>query len=109
MKKNDTIDSILQITKNVVSKNYNYYDYIINENNMLYNKQLPLLKNYSRIKSLELLKPKLKEKEIVYQSTKNSSLKEEEKSSELNFESDNYISSLNNIRTNKIHSKNNYL
>ena len=102
-RKNKTIDSILQNTKNVVGKNHNYYDYIINENNMLYNKQLPLLKKNNRIKSLELLKPKLKEKEIVYQSTKNSSQKEE-KSSELNFESDHYISSLNNIRTIKTRS-----
>ena len=103
MKKNKTIDSILQITKNVISKNNSYYDYIINENNSLYNRQLPLLKKNNRINSLVLLKAKLKEKEIVYQSTKNSSQKED-KNSEINFESENYISSLNNIRTIKTRS-----
>ena len=97
MKKNKTIDSILQITKNVVSKNNNYYDYIVNESNSLYNKQLPLLMKNNRINSLVLLKPKLKEKDIVYQSTKNSSQKEE-RYSEINCESEQYISPLNNIR-----------
>ena len=103
MKKNRTIDSILQITKNVISKNNRYYDYIINENNSLYNKQLPLLMKNKRINSLELLKPKLNEKEIIYQSTKNSSQKEE-KNSEINIESENFISQLNNIRTIKTRS-----
>ena len=103
MKKNKTIDSILQITKNVVCKNNNYYDYIVNENNSLYNKQLPLLMKNNRINSLVLSKPKLKEKDIVYQSTKNSSQKEEIYS-EINYESDQYISPLNNIRTLKTRS-----
>ena len=90
-KKFRTIDSILQITKEVVQKNDNYNEYIINENNLLYTKQLPLLIKNSRINSLIL--PKIKEKEIIYQSTKNSSQKEDKS------ESEKYYSPINSIRT----------
>ena len=52
------IGPILQATKETVNKNHKYFDYIINQNNSLYMRQLPLLiKNY-RINSLILSKTK---------------------------------------------------
>ena len=100
----NTIDSILQLTKDVVHKNDKYYDYIIDENNSLYNNQLPLLMN-SRMKSLVLLNSKIKEKEIFYQSTKNSSQKDDKKS-EIEDGSEKINSYINNIRAIKMRSKN---
>ncbi len=76
IKKNKVIGSILQVTKNVVDQSQNYYDYIVKQNNSLYKKQLPLLLKHSRIKSLVLSKQKIRENELNYQSTKNSSPKD---------------------------------
>ena len=104
VKKFRTIDSILQLTKDVVHKNDKYYDYIIDENNSLYNKQLPLLMKNSRMKSMILLDSQIKEKEIIYQSTKNSSQKDEKKS-EINYKPKKIFSHINNIRAIKIRSK----
>ena len=53
------IDSILQVTKETVNKNDNYYNYIVNQNNNLYKKQLPLLMKNSRINALVLSKTKI--------------------------------------------------
>ena len=52
------IDSILQVTKETVNKSDNYYNYIINQNNSLYKKQLPLLMKNIRINALVLSKNK---------------------------------------------------
>ena len=100
------IDSILQVTKDVVQRNNNYNDYILRRNNSLFLKQLPLLMKQSRIQSLILSKPKVKniEKDIIYQSTRNS-LKKEEKKDEKILSSRDCISPLNCIRTIKIRSK----
>ena len=103
MRKIKVIDSILQVTKNVVQRNDKYYGYIINENNSFYKKQLPLITKNKRVNSLVLLKQKNNEKEIQYQSTKNSSQKENIKN-ELNIELE-QSSSLNNIRTIKTRPK----
>ena len=46
------INSILQVTNDVIYKNNNYRDYIINENNSLYIRQLPLLIKNERINAL---------------------------------------------------------
>lgn len=53
------IDSILQVTKDIVNKSNNYYEYIIKHNNLLYIKQLPLLMKNSRISALTLSKTKV--------------------------------------------------
>ena len=37
-----TVGNILQVTKNTIQLNENYYDYYINKDNALYKKQLPL-------------------------------------------------------------------
>lgn len=42
-KLNKSIEPILKITKNVIKKSEHFNNYYINKNNMLYNKQLPLL------------------------------------------------------------------
>ena len=52
------INSILQVTKETVNKSDNYYNYIVNQNNTLYMKQLPLLMKNSRINALVLSKTK---------------------------------------------------
>ena len=103
LKKFNTIDSILQLTKDLVKKNDKYYNYILNENNSLYTRQLPLLMKSSRINSLVLMKPKIKEREFVYQSTKNSSQKDDKKS-EIDFESEQNNYHINKIRAIKIRS-----
>ena len=46
------INSILQVTNDAIYKNNNYRDYIINENNSLYIRQLPLLIKNERINAL---------------------------------------------------------
>ena len=97
IKKIKVIDSILQVTKDVVQQSNTYNEYIIKQNNSLFIKQLPLLNKHSRINSLVLLKPKLKEIEKDVQSVKNSFLKEEKK--------DSIFSPLNNIRSLKLRSK----
>ena len=99
IKKNKVIGSILQVTKNVVDQSQNYYDYIIKQNNSLYTKQLPLLLKHSRMKSLVLSKPKIRENELIYQSTKNSSPKEIQ--SEMNSDNEEYNSPLDSIRAKK--------
>jgi len=46
------INSILQVTNDIINKNDNYHEYIINNNNQLYARQLPLLIKTKRIKAL---------------------------------------------------------
>ena len=46
------IDSILHVTNDVIHKNENYRDYIVNQNNSLYIRQLPLLMKNVRIQAL---------------------------------------------------------
>ena len=48
----NNIDSILQVTKNMIQQSENYHDYLINKNNNLYLKQLPLLMHSRRINSV---------------------------------------------------------
>ena len=106
VRKIKNIDSILQVTKDTVQQNNNYNDYILRRNNSLFIKQLPLLMKQSRIQSLVLSKPKVKniEKDIIYQSTKNSSQKEDKKEGK-SLSLRDCISPLNSIRTIKIRSK----
>ena len=105
-KKIKSIDSILQHTKDVVQQNKNYNEYILNRNNSLFLKQLPLLMKQSRIQSLILSKPKVKEieKDIVYQSTKNTVQKDDKKERNILSIRD-CLSPLNSIRTIKSRSK----
>ena len=44
-----SIGNILQVTKNIIQENENFYDYYINKDNSLYHKQLPLLMKKSRL------------------------------------------------------------
>ena len=57
MDKNDqrtshSVGSILQVTKNIIQENENFYDYYINKDNSLYHKQLPLLIRKSKLQAL---------------------------------------------------------
>ena len=75
----NSIGSILQITKNMIQQNENYHDYLINKNNNLYLKQLPLLVHSKRINSsFDLLKDKLKKISSAKESKNNCSTMDEE-------------------------------
>ena len=39
----ESVGSILQVTKNIIQENDNFYDYYINKDNSLYHKQLPFV------------------------------------------------------------------
>ena len=92
------IDSILQVTNEVIHQNNNYRDYIINQNNSLYMRQLPLLMKKERIKAL--IHKKLDE------SQKNASTIEEEKDKDKEILTlKKSLSPLKNIRNIKIRSK----
>ena len=49
-----TVGNILQVTKNTIQLNENYYDYYINKDNALYKKQLPLLIQKSNIQAIAI-------------------------------------------------------
>ena len=97
------IDSILQVTNEVIHKNNNYHDYIINQNNSLYMRQLPLLMKSNRIKAL--VSKKLDDSQ---KNTSSMLLSEEEKEknsySKKSLNLRKYLSPLNNIRNIKIKS-----
>ena len=52
LKISKNIDSILYITNDLIHQNEKYHDYIVNQNNSLYKRQLPLLAKNERIKAL---------------------------------------------------------
>ena len=91
------INSILQVTNDFIYKNNNYRDYIINQNNSLYIRQLPLLRKNERIKALVAKK--------YDDSQKNSSIINEEETNKNNSVSSNSLPLLKNIRNIKIRSK----
>ena len=47
-----SIESILQVTKNMIQETDNFYDYYINKDNSLYHRQLPLLIRKSKLQAL---------------------------------------------------------
>ena len=49
-----SVGNILQVTKNIIQQNENFYDYYINKDNSLYHKQLPLLVRRSKLQALVL-------------------------------------------------------
>ena len=49
-----SVGSILQVTKNIIQQNENFYDYYINKDNSLYHKQLPLLVRRTKLQALVL-------------------------------------------------------
>ena len=88
------INSILQVTNDIINKNNNYHDYIIKNNNSLYARQLPLLIKSKRVNALVQKKlddsQKNKDEETIEKQT--SMLKK-------------YLSPLSTIRNIKIKSK----
>ena len=96
------INSILQVTNDVIYKNNNYHDYIVNQNNSLYMRQLPLLRKNERMKAL--ISRKLDDS----QKNANSLIlteEEKERGEKKGFQLKKYLSPLNNIRNIKIKSK----
>ena len=98
------IDSILQVTNDVIYKSNNYREYILNQNNSLYMRQLPLLMKHERMKALISKK--------IEDTQKNSSsliFQEEDKEKEIKEKSKlnlyKHLSPLSNIRNIKIKSK----
>ena len=49
-----SIGNILQVTKNIIKENQNFYDYYINKDNSLYEKQIPLLIRKSKMQALAI-------------------------------------------------------
>ena len=47
-----SVESILQVTKNMIQETDNFYDYYINKDNSLYHRQLPLLIRKSKLQAL---------------------------------------------------------
>ena len=94
-----SIDSILHVTKDVIHKSNNYYEYMIKQNNTLYKKQLPLLMKNSRINALILSKTK----EPFFKNFQSQNKEEEADERKVNFYKK--LSPLNNIRNIKIRSK----
>ena len=94
-----SIDSILHVTKDVIHKSNNYYEYMIKQNNTLYKKQLPLLMKNSRINALVLSKTK----ERFFKNFQSQNKEEEVDEKKVNFYKK--LSPLNNIRNIKIRSK----
>ena len=72
----NNIGSILQVTKNIIQQNENYHDYLINKNNNLYLKQLPLLMRSRRLDSI--LSPRNDHKKLNNSKDNNSTMEEEE-------------------------------
>ena len=58
-----TVGNILQVTKNTIQLNENFYDYYINKDNALYRKQLPLLIQKANMQAIAI---KIKENEKNY-------------------------------------------
>ena len=56
MKIEKNVQPILNVTKNVIKKSDHFYDYYVKENNNLYQNQLPLLMQRSRIREALLYK-----------------------------------------------------
>jgi hypothetical protein len=81
------INSILNITKNVIKKSDKFYDYYIQEDNKLFENQLPLLMHRSRMKEVMLLKKMKKNNVIVNEDEDydNDSKKEKEKEEKKKF------------------------
>ena len=50
----ESVGSILQVTKNIIQENDNFYDYYINKDNSLYHKQLPLLFRRSKLQAIAI-------------------------------------------------------
>lgn len=94
-----SIDSILHITKDVIHKSNNYYEYMIKQNNTLYMKQLPLLMKNSRINALVLSKTK----GTFFKNYQSQNKEEEDDEKKINYIKK--LSPLNNIRNIKIRSR----
>ena len=89
-----TVGNILQVTKNTIQLNDNYYDYYINKDNALYMKQLPLLIQKSKMQAVAI-KRRENEKNFI----------EGEESQKKSNSIDKLVLPLNNIRNAQIRSK----
>ena len=91
VRENNTIDSILQVTKSTVQQNQKFYNYYLKKDNTLYRKQLPLLVHKYKMNALS--KKKIEnEKNYIQSVHKSSSI-------------DNILLPLNAIRHAQIRSK----
>ena len=61
-----SIGNILQVTKNIIKENDNFYDYFINKDNSLYHKQLPLLVRRTKLQALVLYNKENKKQQDNY-------------------------------------------
>ena len=61
-----SVGNILQVTKNIIQENENFYDYYINKDNSLYYKQLPLLIRKAKLQAIAIYKKENKKQQENY-------------------------------------------
>ena len=65
-RRSQSIGNILQVTKNIIKENDNFYDYFVNKDNSLYHKQLPLLVRRTKLQALVLYNKENKKQQDIY-------------------------------------------
>ena len=88
----NTIGNILQVTKNTIQLNENFYDYYINKDNALYMKQLPLLVQKTNMQAIAIRKKENEKNYIEIENIPNKSVSLDK-------------GYLNNVRNTQIRSK----
>ena len=63
-----SIGNILQVTKNIIKENQNFYDYYINKDNSLYEKQIPLLIRKSKMQALAIYRKEIQKNNDISKS-----------------------------------------
>ena len=61
-----SVGNILQVTKNIIQENENFYDYYVNKDNSLYYKQLPLLIRKAKLQAIAIYKKENKKQQENY-------------------------------------------
>ena len=89
-----TVGNILQVTKNTIQINDNYYDYYINKDNSLYMKQIPLLVRKAKMQEIAIRKKENEKNNIDFEENKIKSHSNEK-----------YLVPLNDIRNSQYRSK----
>ena len=65
-RRSQSIGNILQVTKNIIKENDNFYDYFVNKDNSLYHKQIPLLVRRTKLQALVLYNKENKKQQDIY-------------------------------------------
>ena len=69
----ETVGNILQVTKNTIQLNENYYNYYINKDNALYRRQLPLLVQKANMQAIAIMRKENEKNNIESEENQNNS------------------------------------